>query len=142
MPINANRSIIEIPVTRSGLTIGSCVIDSTTARGRFFMECRPIAVAVPITVARMLEITATSSVVSNASITSPSEKSAVYAPNENPFHIAAERESVNDITSITAMGRYINSTTMPRYAPFKNLPNFFTRGFLLPCLRLCPLCAL
>ena len=60
-----------MPVTRSGLTIGSCDTLTTRLRERLRIELMPIAAAVPMTVAMMLDANATSSVRSSELPASP-----------------------------------------------------------------------
>ena len=111
----AAKSIMKlIPVTRSGLTIGRRDIFSTTALGRFFMECMPIAAKVPMKVATSADITATERVTMRAFIMVESCISASYHLKEKPAHRAMDLLPLKENTISTRMGAYRNISISPR----------------------------
>ena len=88
MPILKNRSMSEIPVTMSALSIGMLVTPIITEREVDFIFLNPTQVHIPITVAMAEDKSAMESVVDKASIISRLEKSEMYHLNEKPPHLA------------------------------------------------------
>ena len=78
-------SIMEMPVTMSGLTMGILLSVSMTERKPLFIFLSPTAAAVPITVEAMAAMTATSREVRSASRIMLSRKRFSYHLSEKPF---------------------------------------------------------
>ena len=99
-----NRSIMETPVTISGLTMGKLVMFIMTFFGIRFMRLMPTAAMVPSTVATSEAITAIMTELASSGSSTSSRKSAPYCANVKPFHTAISVPALNDATARTIMG--------------------------------------
>ena len=102
------RSIKDIPVTISALSIGILVIPKSIVRIPFLKLIIAMAAIVPINVAIKDDNTASKRVVPKASMISESDKSLAYHLNVKPPHLERDFDSLNDNTIRTAIGAYKN----------------------------------
>ena len=105
---NMKRSIKEIPVTISALSMGILVMPIINVLVLFLRPVIAIAAIVPINVAIIDERRASINVVIKASIMEESDKSLAYHLKVKPPHLDLDFDALNDKTISTAMGAYKN----------------------------------
>ena len=97
-----------------------------TMRRRFFIACRPMAAAVPSTVAASEESTASVTVTTMASVISEVLSSCSYQLSVNPVQWPSVLLELNENTIRIRIGAYRNSRISPMYVPLKNVRRRFT----------------
>jgi len=108
-----NKSISEIPVTISALSIGILVIAIIMVRGVFFILLIAIAAAVPIMVAISADKTAIINVVYKAFIILSFLNSSLYQRRVKPPHLALDFELLKDNKINIIIGAYKNNIISP-----------------------------
>jgi len=98
------RSISEIPITISALSMGILVSPIKTVRDFFFIPCMPMAARVPSMVAIRAESRAMISVVYRAFMIWLFWKSDLYQSMVNPPHFALVLEALKDRTMSVTIG--------------------------------------
>ena len=130
-PANTNSSIMDTPVMMSALVMGMLLTVRHAFRGRRFMLEKPMAAAVPATVAMAVARTDTSSVVCRASSTVRLFSSCTYQSRVKPPQTALDLESLKEKTMRTKMGAYKKRNIKNRN-PLESTVFFFTAAPPLP----------
>ena len=108
-----NKSISEIPVTISALSIGMLVTPMIIDLSAFFILLIASAAIVPITVAISADRKASIIVLVKAASTSSFEKSLIYHLKVNPPHRALDFDWLKEKTMSVNIGAYKNRKISP-----------------------------